>query len=167
MHRRLSIRASTDLASSIVRHARGPNGVRWMRCAQARNTATLTMVVQTVKFKTACVCTKQMHCQSSREARELWTCAVVYKLLATTQTHCGHAARLKIYVIREAGLSSNRLSITQVSASLGLKAPAPAAPKASSSAARAGAPKAAGQEIDLMGGLDDEPAAPVRSGFGA
>jgi len=110
----------------------------------------------------------QSRCTATvREARELWTCAVVYKLLTTTQTHCGHAARLTISVIREAGWSSNRLSTTQVSASLGLKAPAPAAPKASSSAARAGAPEAAGQEIDLMGGLDDEPAAPVRSGFGA
>jgi hypothetical protein len=47
----------------------------------------------------------------------------------------------------------------QVSASLGLKAPAPAAGGAAAWPKAAGA--AAHQEVDLMGGLDDEPAAAV------
>ena len=47
----------------------------------------------------------------------------------------------------------------QVSASLGLKAPAPAAGGAAARPKATGA--AAHQEVDLMGGLDDEPAAAV------
>ena len=47
----------------------------------------------------------------------------------------------------------------QVSASLGLKAPAPAAGGAAARPKAAG--QAAHQEVDLMGGLDDEPAAAV------
>jgi hypothetical protein len=47
----------------------------------------------------------------------------------------------------------------QVSASLGLKAPAPAAGGAAARPKAAGA--SAHQEVDLMGGLDDEPAAAV------
>mgnify|MGYP005999997689 CR=1 FL=1 len=48
----------------------------------------------------------------------------------------------------------------QVSASLGLKAPAPAAAAPKARPAAAGKPAQA-QEIDLMGGFDDEPAAAV------
>ena len=47
----------------------------------------------------------------------------------------------------------------QVSASLGLKVPAPAAGGAAAGPKATGA--AAHQEVDLMGGLDDEPAAAV------
>lgn len=54
---------------------------------------------------------------------------------------------------------ASRVSRVQVSASLGLKAPAPSAGEAAARPKAAGA--AAHQEVDLMGGLDDEPAAAV------